>query len=254
MEDKPYLKYADKFKKINLLSIIMQCVTIVMILAFLFIPMFVYEREITEADFGGDLEKFLQYLETLSAEELLSGKAPTIKENFSIFDELMKNLSAFSSNGEYSSMIGMLLMLFPLFTVIMGVILLVMAGKQLYERITANNDFESFCMLEYSSIKKSGEGREKKSFWKRQNIFAFTMYYVMSFIFGKVETKMYGSIIDVSSFTYWVGASVSGWIVLGVLLLVASVVLSVMIKQKKTEVTVEITKEDFLKKEEEKSL
>ena len=116
--NKPYLKYSEKFKKINLLSIIMHALTIVMILAFLFIPMFSYERVITEADFDGDINKFFQYMQTLSPEELLSGKEPTIKEGFSIFDELIKNFSAFSSDGEIDSMLGLLFMLFPLFTVI----------------------------------------------------------------------------------------------------------------------------------------
>ncbi len=248
MEEKPYLKYSDKFKKLNLLSIIMHCVTIVTIIAFIFLPMFVCEREITEADFGGDLEKFMQYLQTLSPEELLSGKAPTITESFSMFDELMKNLSGLSGGESYDVYFSMLAMLFPLFTVIMGVILIVLSAKQLYEKINGYKNFESFCMLEYSSIKKSGEGREKKSFWKKQNIFAFSAYYVMAFVFGKVEASMYnisGAPFNVTDISYFGNAKISATIVVGIILLVANIILSVMVKKKKDEINLEITKEEF---------
>lgn len=223
MENKEsYLKYQEQFKRINLFALIAHGISILLVLTVIFLPLFKCKYEILDIEFSKDV---------------------------SIFNEICENFKAFSSNENGAMFIGIYLLLFPALTVITGGILVFVLGKQLYACVQNLSNVEQMCMLEYAAIKKSGETKKEKNFFKNQNIYSFLFYALFTVIFAVIDGETISSgfslLANVNGF--------SGTIVLAIIELVALIVVSYKEKKEKKDVLVAITKEEFETKQEEKT-
>ncbi len=195
-QEKPYEKYVEQFKSINLFSIIQYSITILLVLLALFLPIFQNETTISISDycatrFKGDIEAEINFLSTLTPEEILSGEM-IVKENFSIWNEFIFCIKGFSNlSDSMASFFSLYSILFPFFDIMMGTILIIFSAKTLYGEVNNKKDLKNYSMLEYNQIKKSGGIKEKKSFIKGQSAFSFIMYIIFTIIFGKIEGTIF---------------------------------------------------------------
>ncbi len=246
---KPYLNYKEKFKTRNMFLTLSNVLTILLILALLFLPMFSYEQVVTLEAFGGDVEKYLQYLATIPPEQLLSGKVPVIKENFSLFDELLKNISCFSSNStDESSYIAIVMIMLPAVTTLTSALYAYNATKEIFARLNTTKDFDNYCLLEYSALKKTcGQADQVGLYWKKQTTFQLGLFYIFTLAFGKFFVTLFSDIAPTNllQYTHMGSASISGWIVVGIILFLANLYLSAKAKKQTKELILEIQKEEL---------
>lgn len=252
-QTKSYLQYQDRFKKINLLSLIMHALSLILVFAVIFLPLFSYSytHKISLSDFNGDYESYLNFLATLSPEEAIKGEITALK-SFSLFDELMQNLNGLQSEGEFTLMFAVMFIIYPCFTIISGAVLLFQSGKQLYSAIKALNNIEDFCLLEYSSIKKSGSNTGKKNFLKGQFTFTFIVFFIFTIIFAKlfgfIANELYASFAtikleDISFLAIF--TDISAWIFVIIAIFIAYLVASWLRKKEKNDILLAITKEEY---------
>lgn len=253
MDDKPYLKYTDRFKKLTILNIILYSISILLVLGIIFLPIFVASIPVDLANVSiKDLEGLLLSNTGSTYLDKETGKL-MMKHSFSLFDEVMMNLGALSSDNEYS-ILGILFMLFPLFALIMGGIAVAISIKQLISLISRiNGNFETISMLEYSTIKKSTQVTEKKSFIKTQQIYSFIMFTAMSAIFTPIESGIYAKISSgisefINSISYMANVKgISGTFALTVLMIAGYIVVNIMKSRLMKGLLIDITKEDYEK-------
>nr|MBO4518079.1 hypothetical protein [Clostridia bacterium] len=217
-QQKAYLKYKGDFEKTSIFSIVLLAITIAGVLALIFLPIF----KITE-EFAGI----------------------TATKEFSMLDELKYNIDGIKSSSQNSSMVGYLMMVFPLLTMVMGAILLIMSVKNLFEEISNRN--EDAYMVKYSQIKKSGDEKEKKKFFKQQTLYAFFGYIIFAVVFAKIDSAMFSkSGASISIYSYLMDVNgISVWGILSIFLFVGYVVVHVLKKKKEKEININIIKEEF---------
>ncbi len=218
-KQKAYLKYKGDFEKSSLFSIILWTITLVGVLALIFLPVFQIKLE-----FEGT---------TLATEE------------FSMLDELRYNIEGLKSSSAELASVGYLMMLFPIFTMMMGAILLIIGIKNLFEEITGRN--EDAYMIKYSQIKKSGGEKEKKKFFRQQTMYSFFMMFIFSVVYAKILGALFSKIgesVDIYSYLMDVNG-ISVWGILGIILFVGYIVVHVLKSKKDKEIMLKITKEEF---------
>lgn len=178
---KKYEKYKKELKKNSVFSLIMCAISIAGIFAWVFLPVFS----------TGD------------------GK-------FSMFNEAMLFVDALrsSESGPNYLMYSLLVEIFPIFVIIMGIITVIIQIKKLFGDIA--NLGEKSLAITYAQIVKTGEEKEKKSFFKQNTLFSFIIYFIFAIIYGKIL----GGLLRIP--TYMSNLSgISAIIVIPVLLLVA---------------------------------
>ena len=169
----------------------------------------------------------------------------TYTKEFSMLDELTYNIDGIKSSSSETSMLGYLMIIFPLLTVVMGAILLIMSVKNLFEEISNRN--EDAYMVKYSQIKKSGGEKEKKKFFKQQTLYAFFGYIVFAVVFAKMDSAMFSkSGVPMLIYSYLMDVNgISVWGILCVILLLGYITVHVLKKKKEKEIIIKITKEEF---------
>ena len=214
-----YLKYKGDFEKSSVFSIISWAVTLVGVLALIFLPVFQITLKIEGI--------------TLATKE------------FSMLDELLYNIDGLKSSSSELASLGYMMMLFPMFTMMMGAILLIIGVKNLFEEITGRN--EDAYMIKYSQIKKSGGEKEKKKFFRQQTLYSFFMMFIFSVVYAKILGALFSTIeesIDIYSYLMDVNG-ISVWGILGIILFAGYIVVHVLKVKKDKEITIKITKEEF---------
>ncbi len=219
MENKEsYLKYQEQFKRINLFALIAHSVSILLVLTVIFLPLFKCKYEILGIEFSKDV---------------------------SIFNEICENFKAFSSNEDGAMFMGIYLLIFPALTAITGGCLVFVLGKQLYACVQNLSNVEQMCMLEYVAIKKSGDTKKEKNFFKNQNIYSFLFCALFTVVFATIDGEIFSS-----NFSLLANVSgLSGTVILAIIELVALIVVNYKKKKEKKEVLVAITKEEFEQKQ-----
>lgn len=237
MESKEkYLKYRDKFLKINIYTVIIHVLSIITVLSVIFLPLFKCGFTV----FGYK-----------------------ITNDVSIFKEFTSNLKILKGNSSYTYLFSLLIV--SISPVVSAIIVICISVKQLIDAIIKLSNIEDMCMLEYSFIKKgTDENHKKNNFFKQQNIYAFIVSVFLVVICAKVFGKMLSSyviddegyeIFDYSEFSpLSTCCGVSGAIALVIIEFIGYVVVSFMQKSIKKQLTLEIIKENYEKNERDTSL
>ncbi len=108
MQQEQYLQYKDKFKKINLVTIILIALIILAYVGLVFLPLFnaTYTKKITVEDFNGDINAYMEFISSMPESDLelaLKGEIE-VKESFSLFSAFMDTTKFFEGGLNFSSM------------------------------------------------------------------------------------------------------------------------------------------------------
>lgn len=209
-------EHRESVRKTLLFSIVKSGITLALILGLLFLPIFRCERSVS----GMSLEELAEIKDVETLGKMLeTGK---IEKSFSLFDDLKMLADVlFDGDGEAKMIIALEEGLFPLFTLIMMIMLAVMSIKQILAKSSDLKDLEKTTLLRFNELKKSGDTKKKSNPWRQQTVYALFMYMVFDVVFAKVFGELFGQYATVRNMQFFSG--VSGWIVLVALLLVAYV-------------------------------
>ncbi|MBR7095257.1 MAG: zinc ribbon domain-containing protein [Clostridia bacterium] len=242
-------EYRGTVKKNLYFSIAKNALTLALVLALLFLPIFRYERDPSDMSMDDLLNLDVNDVESLEDLEDLFTEDGKITRSFSLYNDLSLLVNAFSDEGRSSSPDDTFLLfyegLFPLFTVIMMIMLSVMVGKQLFAQIQDLQNIDERTLLIASEMKKSGEVKKKKSFFKQQTVYALFMYIIFDVIFSKFFDSIFlmGGMKSVRHMGYIAG--VSGWLVLVIVLLGAYVFVEAKQKRGEEQMLLSITQKEY---------
>lgn len=244
MESKPYLEYVDKFKKVNLLNLILSACSILMVFILLFVPILQSSETIPILDLP------LELWPSLSPESIESGEY-VVKTNFSIITELIKNIKGIEIP-EYGMLLGLYQMLFPLGTVIYGIISIFQAGTNIYKQVAYYKEPENYAMLEYAKIESGNlDENNKKGFFKKQVTISFILFFLFTILFNSMFTKIFEEITSsevMNQITYFTNFSgVSAIIVVDIIILAFFFFIKFYTNKKHNEISVEIIKKKYSK-------
>ena len=215
-----YAEYLPSVRKNIIFSILKSVLTIAIVLAVLFLPIYTCELDVSDLT----MEELMQIEKPDNEEDLMDflmeGK---IKQNFSVFSDLkLLGEKFFDEEGEeFEALLLIEEGLFPLFILIMAVTLTIMAVKQLYSEIQELKDIDKTTLLTVNELKKSGSAQQKKNIFKQQTVYALFVYMIFDIIFSKV----FGLLFDMEGLDFVRKMnSISGvslWIILLLVLFVA---------------------------------
>lgn len=218
--EKKYMRYSSEFKKISILSIILSALSILIVLAFVFLPLFQGYRELRIED--------LENNPAIPVEALENGR---IKVDFSVFDDFLYNLDKTINNSGSDSTLSYfnyVYLLFPGFTLIMGLFLLIAEIRKIIETVTTNN--EDGYMITYREVKANAGKKVKVNFFKQQSLYSFLIFIIFDVVYGllfgklsqldqsiKLRTALFTDLTGVSYFIILIGIITVGYIILSVL-------------------------------------
>ncbi len=238
---KAYLEYEEDFKKINYFKIGIKILEIILAFLLIFLPIFISENvtpTLTIEDFNNDVIAYSKYLSSLTS------------KSFSIFDELIRNIDFIITDDSENAAIALVYVLFPAFSAVMAIVLLVTVGKELYSFIVADKDTEKLAMLEYNKIKKTGYIDKKKGgFFKKQSALALITFIFCAVIYGVIMSKIFdmspfaGAINQITYLSSLKG--VSAQIVFPIIFLVGYAVMTYFTKKKENKVLTDITTKEY---------
>ena len=231
-------KYKPQVIKISVLTLCAQIASFFLVLALVFLPMYVSSPSNINA---------IQDMDDLREIFLNDGKM-----TFSLWDDLKLIFDALISGMEsgdesISSMLILEMGMFPLFELLMIIFLLVSIGMSMYEQINNLCNAEDSTLLKYNEIKKSGMTRVKPSFWKKQTIFTVVIYAIFDIIFTKIigklmlgfsNTDCYRNMMDFSGISFYA--------VIVIVLLVGLAVVQTIAKSAEKNMKLSIAKEEIL--------
>lgn len=242
-----YSKYKGDFKKLNVYSIMVAAISITLILFFIFLPVFQYsqrreltDREKLECIFLSEDELVKKYgLYTDEAkQDFIDNGIITEHVNFSIFNSFMEDVQAITNKNSGSQSFTIVLFVYTLVEIAYSLFIF---GASLKDLLTFSLGFNNDSyLLRYNKIKKSGEEKEKKSFFQKTSI--FNLFYLV--IFDVLFSKYLFSIGDFNSHLLTKVSGVSFLIVFPILFLISFFVIKLLKVKANKKLLLKITKED----------
>ncbi len=242
MAEKEYLKYRSDFGKINIYILTLDVLSIIFILMLVFLP--ICQRTVIVSLENGLTEEINFSAFSAVIPSLENGLME--KVNFSFFDEVLNISKAIiADNGGYSALLfdfGVL----PFTTIVYSLVYICICIKSLIVDIGNLNNIEEYSMLNYTAIKKSGGEKETKKLMRNQTIYGIISFAIMSIVSGFIMKGLlnYGyEILSISGFANICGFSI--WAIFIVLVLVGFIVISMLNKKCKKNLTVKILNEEY---------
>ena len=156
----------------------------------LFVPYFCKTtvEEILGVEEFKSFDEYFLYLKQFTPQELMRGEHVTSK-SYSMFEELtflFKNYRLANDKDGLLSTKLMTVMIFPFSAVVMGIIILVVNGKTLYDRITDLVHPEKSVMLKYDELQKSSAGSVLLKIGKGYLIYVMLVSYFGTLMYAKM--------------------------------------------------------------------
>ena len=232
-----YLKYCHNVKKINLLTLISQILSVLVVATIIFVP--IYRCEF-EADIE-DIESVEQFEEALLNDGMIS-------KDFSLYDDIIKIATVFFNTEESDSYNGIVVLniaLFALFQIIFSIILICSIIPKVLNTYNEFQNISNATMLKYNEMKLTGTRQSKQNFFKQQTIFAIVFYAIFDIIFTQIFGRLFAA-ANVPAIRYMEKfTGFSNWAILIVLLLVAFIFIRSITKREEQEMLVKITEEKY---------
>ena len=256
VEKVDYKKYTKDFINLNILNIVVSVMSLMLIFLLIFVPIFKYKHVEetpvkTPQEFENDYDYTLYWL-GLTQEERDTGIIVTTEYTpFSMYDEMVYTIKQVTADDSMTGMVSLVFFIFPLLTVLFGVILLVIYGKKVLEQINNFRSIDDYVLISYTEIRKTGTKKEKANFLKKQSIFTMILYIVCDVLFSKIYGKIFGQLMDEIDnknriFSYMGNLSgLAGGFYPIVILSIAEIVASGMAKSKSKRISVSIAKEEL---------
>lgn len=154
--ERDYEKYSIKIKRLAAVELASATLALLLVIFILFVPYFCKTtvEEILGAEEFKSFDEYFLYLKQFTPQELMRGEHVTSK-SYSMFEELtflFKNYRLANDKDGLLSTELMTVMIFPFSAVVMGIIILVINGKTLYDRITVLVHPEKSVMLKYDDV------------------------------------------------------------------------------------------------------
>lgn len=236
-KEKEYSKYTENVKRVNILTLATQAITIALLITLFFVPIFKYS-----IDWLAELQEYnpvaYAYLEL-----------PEPSGSFSLFDETREFISCMKSEetDDFSIIIAASYGLF--FVILLGIFYLAMMIYSLFKTANALRDIENETLLTYTQMQKTGStgsARKRDRYNRNLSIILFVVFIILDILISKLLLKM--SDTDIFSYIqrkmfYLSGVSVA--IALPVVLLIAYIVVENMRKKEIKAMLVDITKKEY---------
>lgn len=213
-----HLRYRNDFQKQSILQLAMQILSICLIAAMLFAPIYAIS--------AGD-----------GYEEL-----PSI--NFSAYDDLVLVIDDIMDmiKGESDDYFGLMVNLFLLLEFIFAVITIISMIPRLKNLIGEIMDPDTASLLRYNEIRKSGGEKKKEGIFKKQMILSAVLYAGFDVVYVKIFATLLGS--GTGRYMNYVD-SVSGMVVIPAIILVAYFAASYIASGIDKKIKISIFKEDM---------
>lgn len=247
MMEKIYGKYEKQLIRYNYIATATHAVSLLLVLAVLFIPYFSYESvtSILPMEQFTSLESYLNYLKQFTEEEILSGYSIELM-HFSIFDEFTSTVSKlfeFSDDG-LEMMMAFISAVFPLMTIIFGGVVIYNSCIPLYHDILRIAQPDQHMLVLYDDLRKANDTNSGNKFLK--NNFIVSMFTGLFFsIFYPIFTgRMLSGMVDGIGHMYEL-KQLNAFIILPVVVICAYCVLSHINKKLKNDIRQEILKNEY---------
>lgn len=254
-ETRSYKKYVNQVKMINIISCMICILTIILVFALIFAPIFKFSYKVESIE---EWEKIMgRQFEASDLLDMLNKGTNVINGKFSLFDGIKMLVGNFfekfdGNSSEYGALSGLLFLscgIFPLFSLIMAFIIIVVSYSQLYSAVHALIDPDKSTLLEYSEIKKSGNVRGRQGFLEGQYVISLVLLIFFDISIAKVIQSVLPSDIikelDIGFpcyMVYFTGFSnIAGVIICG---LVAYFAAKSIKKRRLSELVYEVNQED----------
>jgi len=248
-----HLFYRDRFKTQNILNLVAQILTLVMLICLLFLP--IYSAQVPFDDLSWD------DLEDIDEDDIIIDDDDMyVVKNFSAFDELSlfidtllpdKDKDDEEDEENIFSMMAIVDNLFILFEFAFAIVVLITFIPNIKNIIDDLTNPDAASLIKYNEIKKSGGIKVKENMFKKQMALSVVMYAVFDVVYTKLFSKLYGS-FGVSSarmMNYVSGPSV--WVIFPILAIVAFAIVKGVVGSIEKKVKVEIFMEAAQNGEEE---
>lgn len=202
-------QHKPQIVKISILTLCVQFFSLLLVVTFLFLPIFTCIPERIE-----NVQDWEEFVEIIESEGEL---------DFSLFDEIKLILGALFPNedqkeqnnyeGFFSDSFSILFGMYPLMEIFMIAILLISFGSIVYEQANNLRNTEDFALLRYNEIKKSGTSHVKPTFWQKQSAFSLITFTLFDILFTRIFSRLFGDyeshgfyrhMLDFSSFSPYV--------------------------------------------------
>ena len=247
-----YKKYTTNIKKSKTFTLISNIISIVIVLALIFAPIYKYKFVPQSMDDISDIFNNIDSWEEL--EELLDEDGNLHRE-FSLFDDFKIILGSFTEKNSDPLMtfIPLMIGLFAIFEIIFAIVLICAFIPQILKTINELKDIDKATMLTFNEIKKSGRSSKKENAFKKQTVITVIIYAIFDVIFTMIYSNIFTGIIPnfdeivtrhMSSFSGF-----SSYIYLIIILLISYIVISSMKKNEDNKILESITLEEYENKQ-----
>lgn len=227
-----YKKHIPSFKKGAVLALIVQILSILTVLAIVFLPIYTYKYEPSSLDEITSVEELEEYMEN-----------GYIKKSFSAFEDLLLVIGHFGkvTTGSLTFAVLLLSSVFLFVQIAFSAIMIEMVATKMFETIKNLRNLDEFALLRYSDICRAGsEAGKKENFLKKQTVFMIAWYAVIDIL----ETWMIGQTLAVvRRMSLFSGFSLFG--IIAIVLLVACFVVEKIKKAEEKKVALAIAREDL---------
>lgn len=179
-----YKEFIEDYKKNNIVELILNICTLLLLCVYIFIPIFTARIE--------NIELFPNLVLTGTQEVnfFLNGY---VDINFSIFDDFMNIVNYFKAAGDYGLEEAMSLLdcLFNPMIIIMSVILFICNIVNIFKISSNLINLDDSTLLMYNEIAKTGTKKTKESFMKKQTFFSLVLYFIFDIAFIYVMKGFY---------------------------------------------------------------
>ncbi len=235
-KEKAFLKYIPNVKRINVMSLIAQSISICLILCMIFLP--IYKREY-EPD---DIESLEQLIEI--------SENGYLEKSFSLFDELKILISQLTSSEKSESNTAKIsiITIFPIFEALFAIIFLCMTVFSAIKTLSLLQSGENSTMLMYNEMLKTGGTKKKEKFFKNRFVVSVLFYAIFDIVFTKIFSSiLVGSsdfrTIDIRNMVHFTGMSGSFAII--IILLICYIISNAIHKKESEKMLLDITKSEF---------
>lgn len=249
-KDKDYKKYSDRVKKTKILALIMHIVSVITVLALIFLP--IYEYKFTPQSMD-DIEDIFGDIKDWDDLEKLVDEDGNIYKEFSLFEDLQIIIEGFTNKNSdpLATMIPLMLGIFAIFEVIMAVIIICISVPQILKTVDELQDIDKSTMIMFNEIKKSGNSNKKENTFKKQTVISVVLYAVFDVLFTIIEGNIFNELVSEfggKSMRHMVDFSgVSEFMYVVIVLFVGYMVVSSMKKREENKILEDITKEEYEK-------
>lgn len=240
--ERDYEKYSIKITCLTAVELASAALALLLVIFILFVPYFCKTtvEEILGAEEFKSFDEYFLYLKQFTPQELMRGEHVTSK-SYSMFEELtflFKNYRLANDKDGLLSTKLMTVMIFPFSAVVMGIIILVINGKTLYDRITDLVHPEKSVMLKYDELQKSSAGSVLLKIGKGYLIYVMLVSYFGTLMYAKMFEDLDS---ELTNYSHIIGMDkVSGFFSVTVAIAVVYIVIAgigkVLKKNLKTEI------------------